>query len=315
MPWVRNFLKSNNMPKYLVTGGAGFIGTNLVKKLLEDGHEVVVLDNYAAGKKAERILPGAEYIEGDIRNENDLDKACAGVEGIFHLAALPRVTFSVENPEPTHDVNVNGTLKLLLAAKKHGVKRFIFSSSSSTYGAQESDKLLSEDRVKQPVSPYALHKLIGEHYCRVFSELYGLETVCLVYFNVYGPYFDPDGPYALVVGKFLKQKKQGLPMTICGDGEYYRDYTHVDDVVRANILAMSSDKVGKGETINIGCGRPTTVNQLAKIIGGDFVFIDPRHGDQRFSGADIKKAKKLLGWEPTIKLEDGITALSSSLLH
>lgn len=305
-----NSLKVNDMTKYLVTGGAGFIGTNLVKKLLEDGHDVVVLDNYAAGKKEERILRGAEYIESDIRNENDLYKACAGVDGIFHLAALPRVTFSVENPELTHDVNVNGTLKLLLAAKKHRVKRFVFSSSSSSYGGQEAGELLNEDKtIKKPVSPYALHKLIGEHYCRVFSELYGLETVSLVYFNVYGPYFDPEGPYALVVGKFLKQKKQGLKMTICGDGEYYRDYTHVSDVVRANILAMRSDKVGKGETINIGCGRPVTVNQLAEIIGGDTEFVDPRPGDQRFSGADIKKAKKLLGWEPTTKLEDGIAVL------
>lgn len=302
------------MSKYLVTGGAGFIGTNLIKKLLEDRHEVIVLDNYAAGKKEERIQPGAIYIEGDIRNEKDLDKACAGVDGIFHLAALPRVPFSVENPKLTHDVNVNGTLKVLLAAKKHKIKRVIFSSSSSTYGAQDAKELLKEDvTVKQPVSPYALHKLIGEHYCRLFSELYGLETVSLIYFNVYGPYFDPEGAYALVVGKFIKQKREGLPMTICGDGEYFRDYTHVDDVVRANILAMSSDKVGKGEVINIGCGRPTTVNELAKIIGGEYVYIEPRLGDQRFSGADNTKAKKLLGWEPTIKLEDGIEKLKEEL--
>lgn len=302
------------MSRYLVTGGVGFIGTNLVKKLLEDRHEVVVLDNYAAGKKAERIFKGAIYIEGDIRNEKDLDQACAGIDGIFHMAALPRVTFSVENPELTHDVNVNGTLKVLLAAKRHKIKRVVFSSSSSTYGAQDSKELLKEDgAVKQPVSPYALHKLIGEHYCRLFNELYGLETVSLIYFNVYGPYFDPEGAYALVVGKFLKQKKEGLPMTICGDGEYFRDYTHVDDVVRANILAMATNNIGKGEVINIGCGRPTTVNELAKIMGGEYVYIEPRLGDQRFSGADNTKAKKLLGWSPTIKLEDGIAELKKEL--
>jgi len=298
------------MSKYLVTGGAGFIGTNLVKELLARGHEVVVLDNYAAGKKENRIQKGALYIEGDIRKEEYLGNACAGVDGIFHTAALPRVTFSVENPELTHDVNVNGTLKVLLAAKKQGVKRVVFSSSSSTYGGQSADKLLNEDEaIKKPVSPYALHKLIGEHYCRVFSELFGLETISLIYFNVYGPYFDPDGPYALVVGKFLKQKKEGQPMTVCGDGEYYRDYTHVADVVRANIMAMESDKVGKGETINIGCGRPTTVNELVKIMGGNFVTVPPRSGDQRFSGADNNKAKKLLRWEPTVTLEDGVAEL------
>lgn len=296
--------------KYLVTGGAGFIGTNLVKKLLEEGHDVVALDNYAAGKKEERIQTGAEYVEGDIRNDADLDKVCSGVDGIFHMAALPRVTFSVENPELTHDVNVNGTLKVLLAARRHGVKKLVFSSSSSTYGGLSPGNLLKEDEtIKKPFSPYALHKLIGEHYCRLFSELYGVKTVSLIYFNVYGPYFDPNGAYALVVGKFLKQKKNNESMTICGDGEYYRDYTHVDDVVRANILAMNSDKVGKGETINIGCGRPTTVNELAKIVGGEFKFIEPRPGDQRFSGADNAKAKELLGWEPKIKLEDGIAAL------
>jgi len=298
------------MSKYLVTGGAGFIGANLVKQLLVDGHDVVVLDNYAAGNKPERHHAAAQYIEGDIRNASDLDKVCPGVDGIFHLAALPRVSFSVENPELTHDVNVNGTLQVLLAAKRHGVKKVNFSSSSSTYGGRDSSQLLKEDGVvKNPVSPYALHKFIGENYCRLFSELYGLQTVSLIYFNVYGPYFDPEGAYALVVGKFLKQKKEGQPMTVCGDGEYSRDYTHVSDVVRANIFAMQSDRVGKGETINIGCGRPTTVNELVKMMGGEFVYVDPRLGDQRFSGANNAKAKELLGWEPSVKLEDGIAAL------
>lgn len=296
--------------KYLVTGGAGFIGTNLVKKLLEEGHEVVVLDNYAAGKKEERIQAGAEYVEGDIRNDSDLDRVCPGVDGIFHMAALPRVTYSVENPELTHDVNVNGMLKVLLAAKRNGVKRLVFSSSSSTYGEQEKREPFAEDSViKKPISPYALHKMVGEHYMRLFSEFYGLKTVSLIYFNVYGPYFDPDGAYALVVGKFLKQKKNGEPMTVCGDGEYYRDYTHVSDVVRANILAMQSDKVGQGETINIGNGHPHSVNDLVKIIGGEFIGVPPRPGDGRYFAANNKKAKELLDWEPKIKLEDGIAVL------
>lgn len=295
--------------RYLVTGGAGFIGTNLVRELLNLGHEVVVLDNYAGGKKEERIQSGAKYIEGDIRNEKDLDLACEGVDGIFHLAALPRVTFSVEEPLLTHDVNVNGTLQVLLAAKRNNIKRVVFSSSSSTYGAEEKNLLKEDGAVKMPISPYALHKLIGEHYCRLFSDLYGLETVSLIYFNVYGPYFDPEGAYALVVGKFLKQIKEGLPMTICGDGEYYRDYTHVSDVVNANILAMTKENIGKGETFNIGCGTPRTVNELAKLIGGKTANIEARPGDPRFSGADNSKAKEILGWEAKISLEEGIAEL------
>ncbi|OGH94974.1 MAG: hypothetical protein A2538_04775 [Candidatus Magasanikbacteria bacterium RIFOXYD2_FULL_41_14] len=296
--------------KYLITGGAGFIGTNLAKQLLAEGHKVVVIDNYAGGKKDDRILTDVEYVDGDIRNEADLDKVCIGINGIFHMAALPRVTYSVENPDLTHDVNVNGTLQVLLAAKKHDVKRVVFSSSSSTYGGTEPGQLLVEDNfVKKPMSPYALHKFIGEHYCRLFSDLYGLETVALIYFNVYGPYFDPEGAYALVVGKFLKQKKEGQPMTVCGDGEYFRDYTHVKDVVSANILAMQADTVGKGEIINIGCGRPTSVNELVKIMGGESIGVPPRAGDPRFSGADNSKAKKLLNWEPTVKLEDGVAEL------
>lgn len=270
---------------------------------------MVVLDNYAAGRKPERIIPGVIYVEGDIRKDSDLDEVCPNTDGIFHLAALPRVPFSVENPWLTHDVNVNGTLKVLLAAARHKVKRVIFSSSSSAYGAEKAEPLKEDVFVKRPVSPYALHKFIGENYCRIFSSLYGLETVSLVYFNIYGPYFDPDGAYALVIGKFLKQIKNKQPMTVCGDGEYYRDYTHVSDVVRANILAMASDKVGKGELVNIGCGKPHTVNELVKMIGGKFVRVPERPGDVRFSGADNTKAKEIFGWEPAVTLEDGIRQL------
>lgn len=299
------------MSKYLVTGGAGFIGTNLVKKLLADGHEVVVLDNYVGGKKEERILSGAKYIDGDIRDEKDLEKTCKGVDGIFHMAALPRVTFSVENPELTHDVNVNGTLKVLLAAKKSGVKRVVFSSSSSVYGNQEIMPLV-ETMIPDPISPYALHKMIGERYCKLLAELYGLETVCLRYVNVYGPYFDPDGPYALVVGKFIKQVKNGEPMTVCGDGEYQRDFVHVSDVASANILAMTEMRVGKGEIINISSNKPYSVNQLRQMIGDNFVFVPERPGDVRRTAEDNTKAKELLGWAPKIKLEDGIAELLHS---
>jgi nucleoside-diphosphate-sugar epimerase len=206
-------------------------------------------------------------------------------------------------------VNVNGTLKVLLAAQRNKVKRVIFSSSSSTYGDQTEFPLKEDSVIKKPISPYALHKLTGEHYCRLFSELYGVETVSLIYFNVYGPYLDPNGAYALVMGIFLRQKKAAEPLTICGDGEYYRDYTHVFDIVRANILAMQSKTVGKGETINIGNGHPYTVNELAKMMGGPTINIPPRAGDMRYTKADNRKAKELLGWEPTIKFPDGVSAM------
>jgi nucleoside-diphosphate-sugar epimerase len=297
--------------KFLVTGGAGFIGTNLMKGLLVQGHQAVSLDNYSGGKMEERFQDGAEYIEGDIRNMDDLNQAMKGVDGVFHMAALPRVTYSVEYPKETHDVNVNGTLNVLLAARDNGVKRVVFSSSSSTYGDQPRDAYpLAEDTIiKKPIAPYALHKYIGEHYCRLFSLLYNLETVSLVYFNVYGPYADPNGAYALVIGKFLQQVKDNKPMTVCGDGEYYRDYTYVDDVARANIRAMTKDTVGQGETINIGNGEPHSVNDIVKIIGGESVFVAERPGDMRYTEADITKAKKLLDWKPTISLEEGMEEL------
>lgn len=298
------------MSKYLVTGGAGFIGTNIIKRLLADGHGVTVVDNYAGGKFPERLQAGAEYIEADIRDLENFKKIClaGGFDGIFHLAALPRVPFSVEFPLESHEINIDGTLKVLLAARDAKIKRVVFSSSSSVYGEQEHYPV-SEDLVALPISPYALHKFVGEHYCRLFAELYGLETVCLRYFNVYGSYFDPNGAYALAVGKFINQKKHGLPLTICGDGEYYRDYVHARDVASANLLAMTSAVVGQGEIFNIGNGHAYSVNQLAEIIGGATVFIPPRLGDIRRTEADNTKARKLLGWSPTLTLEEGIAEL------
>ena len=297
---------------YLVTGGAGFIGTNLVKQLLVAGHTVRVIDNYAGGKKDDRLQSAAEYVEGDIRSYETLREAMNGIDGVFHMAALPRVVYSVEHPAETHDVNVNGTLNVLLAARDAGVKRVVFSSSSSTYGDQEIFPLKEDGVVKKPLAPYALHKYIGEEYCRIFSELYGIETVSLIYFNVYGPYFDPEGAYALVIGKFLRQRKQGEPMTVRGDGEMYRDYTHVSDVVRANILAMTKETVGKGETINVGNNNPKSVNDLVKLIGGEYVFVDALPGEMKYTRADITKAKELLGWEPTISIEEGVLQLKQA---
>ena len=290
---------------YLVTGGAGFIGTNLVVRLLKDGHKVRVFDNFSAGRREDRIQKDAEYFEGDIRNMEDLRKAMQGIDGVFHLAAVPRVTYSVEHPIETNENNITGTLNVLVAARDAGVKRLVFSSSSSVYGGSDGSKL-QEDMCGHPLSPYALHKYTGEMYCRLFSELYGFETVNLRYFNVYGPFLDPNGAYALVVGKFFRQRSNNEPMTICGDGEYYRDYTHVSDIVEANALAMKSNQVGKGEIFNIGVGSACSVNKLAKLIGGKTVFVPDRPGDPRRSEADNTRSREILGWKPKVSLEEGI---------
>lgn len=301
-------LKFFIMSHYLVTGGAGFIGSNIVKRLLTEGHQVRVFDNYSGGKKKERFFSGVEYIEGDIRNQEELKKAMMGIEGVFHTAAIPRMPYSVEHPWETNENNVTGTLNVLLAAREAKVKRIVYSASSSAYGDQSVQPYV-ETMKTHPMSPYGLQKFIGEEYCRLFSSLYGLKTVSLRYFNVYGPLMDPEGAYALVIGKFLKQRKENQPLTICGDGEYYRDYTNVADVVEANILAMTSDQVGSGEVINIGNHDPHSVNELAELIGGEKINVPDRPGDPRRTDADNTLAKKLLGWEPKINLKEGVEAL------
>lgn len=248
-----------NKPKAVVTGGAGFIGTHLVKGLEAEGFEVVVVDIKTSG---------------DVRKPEDLKKAFAGAQYVFHLAALPRVQFSIEHPEETHHTNITGTLNVLLAAKEAGVKKVIYSASSSAYGDNPALPL-KETMPAHPISPYALHKHVSELYCRLFSEVYGLPTVNLRYFNVYGPGADPNGAYALVIAKFLQQRIDGRTLTITGDGTQTRDFTHVRDVVRANILAAKS-AVGKGEVINIGAGNNASVNKIAELIGGPTEHIAPR---------------------------------------
>ncbi|MEK7083630.1 MAG: NAD-dependent epimerase/dehydratase family protein [Patescibacteria group bacterium] len=298
--------------RYLVTGGAGFIGTNIVKELLKRGHGVRVLDNFSAGdfnRFPERKQTGAEYIHGDIRDAKSVAEAMQGIDGVFHEAAVPRVPYSVEHPDISNEHNVTGTLNVLLGAREARVKRVVFASSSSVYGGCEEGEDLTEDMPKNPKSPYALQKLAGQEYCRLFSELYKLETVALCYFNIYGSYMDPNGAYALVIGKFLQQRKNGEPMTICGDGEYYRDYTHVWDVVAANILAMESTFVGKGEMINIGNNTAYSVNNVADLIGGATVQIPERPGDPRYSRANNTRAKEWLKWQSKITLEKGIARM------
>lgn len=291
---------------YLVTGGAGFIGTNLVEQLVADGQTVIVVDDLSAGN-ASRLPSEAVFHHIDIRNTEALAECAKGVDVIVHLAALPRVQFSIEDPVTTHDVNVTGTLSVLEAARKAGVKRIVYAASSSAYGDQETLPL-STDLPPQPKSPYALHKYIGEEYMRLWYELYGIETVSLRFFNVYGPHLDPDGPYALVIGRFLKLALEGKTLTITGDGEQTRDFTHVRDVVSAISKSATLDTVGKGDVLNIGAGNQTSINQLADMIGGTVEYV-PARIEPRHTKADISLTKQKLNWEPTVVLTEGIAEL------
>lgn len=294
--------------KYLVTGGAGFIGSHLTRSLLEDGHEVCVVDNFSTGKR-ERIPIGANVYECDIRNLGALRTAMQGVVGVFHFAALPRVQFSIEHPIESHESNITGTLNVLLAAKDAGVKRFIYSASSSAYG--DAETLPAHEGLKpNPLSPYGLQKYVGEEYCKLFALLYGLETVSLRYFNVYGPGMADEGAYNTVIAIFLRQQRSGEPLTITGDGEQRRDFTHVRDVVRANRLAMDSPGAGKGEVLNIGAGNNHSVNEVAKLIGGPTAQL-PARIEPRETLADYSKAKALLGWEPTVVFAEAIEELKA----
>ncbi len=278
--------------KVVVTGGAGFIGSHLTEELTRAGYEVSVID----------LKHGS-----DIRQEEHLTKAFENAKFVFHLAALPRVAYSIEHPVETNETNVTGTLKVLQAAKTAGVSRVMYSASSSAYGDQ-AVMPLREDMKVHPMSPYALQKYTGELYCRMYSEVYSLPTVCLRYFNVYGPGASAEGAYALVIAKFLKQRAGGKPLTITGDGEQTRDFTHVRDVVRANMLGATSALVGKGEVINIGAGHNASVNRIAELIGGPTEYI-PARLEPHDTRADNLLAKKLLDWEPTITLEEGIAEL------
>ncbi len=293
--------------KYLVTGGAGFIGSNLVDALLAEDNEVIVLDNLSTGRR-ENLNPKATFIEADITDLGAIKPAFAGVTGVFHVAALPRIPLSIAEPAKTNAANVDGTLNVLIAAKEAGVKRVVYSASSSAYGNQE--KLpFTEDMPSNPLNPYGLQKYVGELYARLFVDIYGLETVVLRYFNVYGPRMATEGAYTTVIATFLRQKAAGEKLTICGDGGQTRDFTHVSDAVRANILAMKSEKVGHGEVLNIGAGANHSVNEIAKLVGGETEHCTPRPGEMRHTLADNSHARELLGWEPRVAFEEGIAAL------
>ncbi|MBA3789253.1 NAD-dependent epimerase/dehydratase family protein [Patescibacteria group bacterium] len=293
--------------KAVVTGGAGFIGSHLTRDLLAQGYEVHVVDNYSGGRIPGRESAAATYHEGDICDGALLRNVFEGAHYVFHTAALPRVQYSLQYPEKTNQANVTGTLSVLNAAKDAGVRRVVYSASSSAYGDQDIMPLV-ETMDAHPKSPYALQKYIGELYCRLYSEVFGLETVCLRYFNVYGKNADPHGAYALVIAKFIQQRIEGKDLTIAGDGTHTRDYTHVHDVVRANILSAEKPTVGKGEVMNIGGGKNRSVNEVAEAIGGPITYVEERL-EPKDTLANTARAKELLGWETTISFEEGIAEL------
>lgn len=295
-----------NKEKVIVTGGAGFIGSNLADALVNEGYEVHIIDNLSGGTK-ENVNEKATFHLLDITDLEAIKPIFTGASYVFHLAALPRVQYSIEHPAETNKANVEGTMNVLIAASEAGVKRVVYSASSSAYGDQD-QMPLKEDMPAHPKSPYGLHKYLGELYCRLWHEVYELPTVCLRYFNVYGPRNNPEGAYALVIAKFLRQRVNGEPMTITNDGEQTRDFTNVKDVVRANLLAMQSENVGQGEVINIGAGKNQSINKIAELIGGPVVHIDPRF-EPRDTLADNSLAKKLLGWEPQVSIGEGINEL------
>lgn len=290
----------------LVTGGAGFIGSHLADALLERGHVVRVLDNFSTGRR-EHLNPRAALFEADIRDRAAIEPAFAGVDCVFHAAALPRVGLSIERPAETHLVNVDGTLNVLLAAREAGVRRVIYSSSSSVYGEQ-ARLPLDEAMLANPLSPYALQKLMGEQYLRLFHPLYGLGALCLRYFSVYGPRMDLEGAYATVIGAFLRARREGRPLTICGDGGQTRDFTHVRDVVRANLAAMDC-ALDDGSPLNVGRGRAVSVNHIAGLIGGPRVKAPPRPGEPRDTLADPTRVRAALGWSAEIDTDDGVREL------
>jgi nucleoside-diphosphate-sugar epimerase len=291
--------------KAAVVGGAGFIGSNLVDALVDRGDDVVVVDNLSTGYRR-NLNAAAPLHEIDIASDSErLTSVLHGREVAFLTAAMPRVPRSIEDPLGTHAVNVTGALRVLKAAVDAGVRRVVYSSSSSVYGNQPTLPL-TEDMPPGPLNPYACQKLMGEIYARNFSHIYGIETVCLRYFNVYGPRQVTEGTYRLVISIFMDQRARGEPMTIQGDGLQTRDFTWVGDVVRANILAADSDRVGHGEPINVGAGSEVSVKRVAELIGGPVVHVSPRGFDERFKRASIERARELLGWTPRVQIEEGI---------
>ena len=300
------------MALYLVTGGAGFIGSNIVEELVKKGEKIRILDDFSTGKR-ENIVgfkDSIELIEGDLRNWEIVKRAMEGVDFVLHQGALPSVERSIEDPLTTTKVNILGTLNVLLAARKVKVKRVVYASSSSVYG--DTPTLPKKEVMKtNPQSPYAVTKLIGEEYCRIYYSIYGLETVCLRYFNVFGPRQDPGSQYAAVIPKFITLMLKGKSPPIYGDGEQSRDFTFIDNVVKANLQACTA-KEAPGEVFNIAYGKRVTINELVERLNKilqtriEPTYQSPRKGDVRHSLADISQARKTLHYSPEIGFDEGL---------
>ncbi|MGA7873362.1 MAG: NAD-dependent epimerase/dehydratase family protein [Candidatus Binatus sp.] len=289
----------------LVTGGAGFIGSHLVDALVAAGLRVRVIDNFATGRR-EYVNRAAELVEADIR-ESSIADAFDGVDTVFHVAALPRIPLSIAKPVETHMTNVVGTLNVLIAARDRKVRRVVYSGSSSVYGEQARLPLV-ETMTPNPLNPYALQKYVGEQYARMFHRLFAMQTITLRYFGVYGPRMPQEGSYVLAIAAFLRARREGRPLEIHGDGEQTRDFTHVSDVVAANMLAMDCE-IADGRALNIGRGENVSVNRVAAMIGGSTIRKPARVGDMRDTLADRTQAERVLGWRPRVSIEEGIADL------
>jgi UDP-glucose 4-epimerase len=297
---------------YLVTGGAGFIGSHLARRLVADGAAVRVVDNLSTGNLArlEDVNSSIEFIEGDLADEGFGDQILQGIDYVFHQAAVPSVQRSVLDPLTTNRANVTATLNLLESCRRAKVRRFVYAASSSAYGDTE---VLPkrETMAPNPLSPYALQKWVGEHYCKLYYDLYGLETVSLRYFNVFGPSQDPDSQYSAVIPKFIRAMLANEPVTVYGDGEQSRDFTYVDNVVEANLLAMRANGA-VGKVFNIGCGEQITLNRLIRVLEKILStraivnYTDPKVGDVRHSVADVGLARRVLGYQHNISFEMGL---------
>jgi len=307
--------------KYLVTGGAGFIGSNIVEELLRRGHEVRVLDNFSTGRheNIESFINDIEIIEGDIRSLSTVYRAVDKINYIIHLAALPSVPRSIADPNSTNEVNITGALNMLIAARDHNVSRMVFASSSSVYG---NDPRLPkhEDMRPRPMSPYAISKLAGEAYCSVFNQLYDLDTVILRYFSVFGPKQDPASQYSAVIPKFITSIAQDRRVTIFGDGRQSRDFTYIENVAQANIKACEMTTLPEERIFNCACGASISIQdlviQLNKILAKDInpIFTEPRAGDVRNSFADVSRAINFLQYTPEVEFEEGLKRTVESFL-
>lgn len=297
--------------KCVVTGGCGFIGSHLVDRLVEQGHEVVVVDDLSTGDRS-RLNPKATLIEGSITDIDLMASATVSADTIFHTAALARIMRSVDDPVGTHNANVTGTLNVIKSAQINGVDRIVNSSSSSVYGDQSSH-IMVETMTPMPKSPYGLQKLMGEQYASILAKIFKMQIVSLRYFNVYGHRHSTEDAYALVIPHFLKLRGAGRPLTVYGDGTQTRAYTHVSDAIEANILAASTDiRSGEHLVVNIGSSEETSVKKLAKLIGGEIEYIIPNprgEFEESRKSADSSKALAAMDWKPHIPLTEGIRAL------